>query len=100
MKTYVEMKSELEQYKQDKWNELVNSMEIGKPYTREELSEMSGFFSKQFISGRISGYGDCRIDYKKETLITNYVEVLPNGKVNRDNMITIEREKTFYTRTF
>ena len=98
MKTYVEMQSELEQYKQNKWNELVNSMEIGKPYTREELAEMSGFFSKQFISGRISGYGDCRIINEKKTIITQYVEISPWGVVNKDNIITIEREKTYYTR--
>ena len=98
MKTYVEMQNELEQYKQDKWNELVYSMKIGKEYTREELAEMSGFFSKYFISGRISGYGDCRIINGKKTLTTNYAEVLPNGDVNRDNMITVEREKTYYKR--
>ena len=99
MKTYKELVEELNEVKENKWEELINAMEIGKPYTREELSEMSdGFFTKQFISGKISGCGDCRILNETKTLTTQYAEISPWGAVNKDNIITIERDKVFYTR--
>jgi len=76
----------------------------GKEYSLNELCGMTGLSSMEIVAqlgfvckaAQLAGIGKNETQWYKRTTERKFVEVLPDGEINPNNVITVERYETVF----